>query len=104
MAKGKTGKRYTPAQKRMILKYIENHGRGGLAAAHREFGISLTALAHWMKPWKTSAKRGKVSKRRGRPPQPAKVRRNRIAIKVALKAFAKFSRQFDKVGKLVNSL
>lgn len=46
--KGNTGKRYTDAQKREILDFVEAQGRGGITAAGKKFGVSYIALRRWM--------------------------------------------------------
>ena len=47
--KGNTGKRYSEAERRKILAYVAKHGRGGISAATREFGVSYIALRRWIK-------------------------------------------------------
>ncbi len=47
-AKGNTGKRYTDAQKKKILAFVEKSGRGGISAAGKKFGVSYIALRRWM--------------------------------------------------------
>ncbi len=46
--KGNTGKRYSEAERKKILAFIEKKGRGGISAATREFGVSYIALRRWM--------------------------------------------------------
>jgi hypothetical protein len=50
--KGFTGNRYTPAQKRRVTQcvqeYDHKHGRGGIAAAQRQFKVSYIALRNWL--------------------------------------------------------
>ncbi len=46
--KGDTGKRYSEAERKRILAFIEKKGRGGISAATREFGVSYIALRRWM--------------------------------------------------------
>ena len=50
--KGFTGNRYTPAQKRRVTQYVQEydhkHGRGGIAAAQRQFKVSYIALRNWL--------------------------------------------------------
>ncbi len=49
---GFTGNRYTEEQKKMVLRYVqeydEKHGRGGIAAAQRQFKVSYIALRNWL--------------------------------------------------------
>src|SRR5690606_39567874 len=47
--KGDTGKRYTEAERKKILAFVEKTGRGGISAATRQFGVSYIALRRWMK-------------------------------------------------------
>lgn len=46
--KGKTGKRYTQAEKKRVLDFINSQGRGGIAAAQKKFGVSYIAVRRWM--------------------------------------------------------
>ncbi len=46
--KGNTGKRYSDAQKRKILNFVNSRGRGGISAAGEKFGVSYIALRRWM--------------------------------------------------------
>jgi transposase-like protein len=46
--KGNTGKRYSEDQKREILAFVANQGRGGITAAGRKYGVSYIALRRWM--------------------------------------------------------
>ncbi len=46
--KGDTGKRYGQGEKRRILEFVQNQGRGGITAACRKFGVSYIALRRWM--------------------------------------------------------
>lgn len=47
------GKRYTEAEKKEILSYVEKvnaeKGRGGQSAAAKKFGISQLTIASWLK-------------------------------------------------------
>lgn len=49
---GFTGNRYTPAQKREVTRFVKDydleHGRGGIAAAQRQFRVSYIALRNWL--------------------------------------------------------
>lgn len=49
---GFTGNRYSAAQKRMVTRFVQDydtkHGRGGIAAAQREFKVSYIALRNWL--------------------------------------------------------
>jgi hypothetical protein len=59
--KGFTGNRYTAAQKRKVTQFVKEydnqHGRGGIAAAQREFRVSYIALRNWL-AGKPKGKRG----------------------------------------------
>jgi hypothetical protein len=50
--KGFTGNRYTEAQKKKVTQYVQEydtkHGRGGIAAAQRQFKVSYIALRNWL--------------------------------------------------------
>ncbi len=50
--KGFTGNRYTAAQKKKVTQYVQEydnkHGRGGIAAAQRQFQVSYIALRNWL--------------------------------------------------------
>lgn len=50
--KGFTGNRYTQVQKRRVTQFVreydQKHGRGGIAAAQREFKVSYIALRNWL--------------------------------------------------------
>lgn len=49
---GFTGNRYTEDQKKKVLRYVreydEKYGRGGIAAAQRQFKVSYIALRNWL--------------------------------------------------------
>ena len=47
--KGNTGKRDSIPERKKIVAFVEKHGRGGITAACREFGVSYIALRRWMK-------------------------------------------------------
>lgn len=44
------GRRFTPKEKRTILKFVDERGHGGFAEAQRKFGVSYTAIKFWMRP------------------------------------------------------
>jgi hypothetical protein len=50
--KGFTGNRYSAAQKKRVTQYVQEydskHGRGGIAAAQRQFKVSYIALRNWL--------------------------------------------------------
>ena len=50
--KGFTGNRYSTAQKREVTRFVKEydtrHGRGGIAAAQREFKVSYISLRNWL--------------------------------------------------------
>jgi hypothetical protein len=50
--KGFTGNRYTDDQKKKVLRFVheydDKHGRGGIAAAQRQFKVSYIALRNWL--------------------------------------------------------
>lgn len=47
--KGNTGRRYSEAERRKILAFVEKRGRGGISEATRRFGVSYIALRRWIK-------------------------------------------------------
>ena len=60
--KGNTGKRYTEAERRKILAFVQRRGRGGISAATREFGVSYIALRRRIKRGPGGAPRGAAAK------------------------------------------
>jgi len=60
--KGDTGKRYSEAERKKILAFVEKRGRGGISAATREFGVSYIALRRWIKLGPGGAPRGTLAK------------------------------------------
>ncbi|MDQ3000092.1 MAG: hypothetical protein M3Y08_02345 [Fibrobacterota bacterium] len=50
--KGFTGNRYSSAQKKRVTEFVQEydsiHGRGGIAAAQRQFKVSYIALRNWL--------------------------------------------------------
>jgi hypothetical protein len=50
--KGFTGNRYTRDQKKRVTQFVQEydakHGRGGIAAAQRQFKVSYIALRNWL--------------------------------------------------------
>ncbi len=46
--KGNTGKRYSEAERKRILAFVEKQGRGGISAATRKYGVSYIALRRWI--------------------------------------------------------
>jgi hypothetical protein len=50
--KGFTGNRYTSEQKKRVTRFVHEydskHGRGGIAAAQRQFKVSYIALRNWL--------------------------------------------------------
>lgn len=60
--KGKTGRRYTDAQKKKILDFVAKQGRGGVTAAQKKFGVSYIAIARWRNGLGLNAKKGRPSK------------------------------------------
>ena len=57
--KGNTGKRYSIPERKKILAFAAKRGRGGIAAACREFGVSYIALRRWMKYGASGLPRGR---------------------------------------------
>jgi hypothetical protein len=49
---GFTGNRYTSEQKKRVTRFVQDydreHGRGGIAAAQRQFKVSYIALRNWL--------------------------------------------------------
>ncbi len=113
--KGNTGNRYTDAQKKEILNFIQKSGRGGISAAQEKYGVSYIAIRSWKdkgldkgtKPMKAvlhqiPAKRGRPfgsknnqpnvqSNRPGRPSSDAKLVKALAGIRSTLnKAETKF--------------
>ncbi len=67
MAKKQTkGKRYSADEKQKVLDYVEKidseKGRGGVAAAAREFGITPLTITAWKKKGGSSTSSASVSK------------------------------------------
>lgn len=60
--KGNTGKRYSEAERRKILAFVEKYGRGGITAASRQYGVSYIALRRWMKNGPAGLPRGARAK------------------------------------------
>jgi transposase-like protein len=60
--KGDTGKRYSEAERKKILAFVEKRGRGGISAATREYGVSYIALRRWIKLGPGGAPRGTRAK------------------------------------------
>ena len=60
MAKAKR-KRYTVAQKKKILNFVEDHnakkGRGGQATASKKFKVSALSIGNWLKEGGASVKK-----------------------------------------------
>lgn len=61
--KGFTGNRYSAEQKKRVTRFVQEydskHGRGGIAAAQRQFKVSYIALRNWLlgnSPLKNKAK------------------------------------------------
>ncbi len=85
--KGNTGKRYTDAQKREILDFVNSQGRGGITAAGKKYGVSYIALRRWMNGAGVGRGR-KPGRAAGKGLDGRKLKTVRTALK-ALKAFKK---------------
>lgn len=44
----KPSRHYTADQKKMVLTFVRFKGRGGVAAARREFGVSAVSIYRWI--------------------------------------------------------
>ncbi len=95
--KGNTGNRYTDAQKKEILNFIQKSGRGGISAAQEKYGVSYIAIRSWKdkgldkgtKPMK--AVLHQIPAKRGRPSSDAKLVKALAGIRSTLnKAETKF--------------
>ena len=47
--KKKKAKRYTPAQKKEILSFIDSQGRGGQTKAVAKYGVTAATISSWRK-------------------------------------------------------
>jgi hypothetical protein len=60
--KGFTGNRYSQAQKKKVTQFVQEydtkHGRGGIAAAQRQFKVSYIALRNWLTGGDPARKKG----------------------------------------------
>lgn len=84
---GNTGNRYTDAQKRKILDFIKNGGRGSISAAQQKFNVSYIAIRSWMN--KEKDKNG--------PTKPAGSKTSiNATVRVLLKEFRAKQKQSDK--------
>jgi len=95
--KGNTGKRYSEAERRRILAFVEKYGRGGITAASRQYGVSYIALRRWMKNGPEGLPRG------GRAKTEIDGRRTR-RIKSALAAVKAVRSQLSKVQASLRQL
>jgi hypothetical protein len=63
------GKRYTEAERRKILNHVEHvnktRGRGGIASASREFGVTALTIGNWLNSDEPLALVVRNSSRRG---------------------------------------
>lgn len=48
-AAAKKGKRYSDQERADILKFVDEHGRGGASAAAKKFGVSPLTISSWRK-------------------------------------------------------
>lgn len=95
--KGDTGKRYTEAERKKILAFVEKHGRGGISAATREFGVSYIALRRWIKLGPGGAPRGTRAK-------PALDGRKARRIKTTLAAVKSLKTQLNGIQLMLKNL
>ena len=69
-ARKSTGTRYSLAERRKILAYAAERGRGGLAAASRKFGVNYRSIARWASRGESPESAPRTgTPRRGRPPR-----------------------------------
>lgn len=52
----KKGKRYSEEEKAAILKFVDDHGRGGASAAAKKYGVSPLTISTWRKSVQKPAK------------------------------------------------
>lgn len=95
--KGNTGNRYSIPERKKILAFAAKRGRGGIAAACREFGVSYIALRRWMKYGVGGLPRGRGAKSGldGR-----KIRR----VKTALLGLKSLKRQLGQLQRTLKQL
>lgn len=76
---GNTGKRYSQKQRDEIIGFILSHGRGGVAAAIREYKVSYSAIRHWFRGSITPKRRSLRAKTKDRKSE-AHIRRARVLL------------------------
>jgi hypothetical protein len=47
-AKGKTGVRYSNAEKKKVVDFVRANGRGGISAAMKKYSVSYVAVRRWL--------------------------------------------------------
>ena len=66
MRRKSKGKRYTDNEKAQVVAFVEKtnaeHGRGGITAASKKFGITPLSISNWMKKTGDSSVRSARSK------------------------------------------
>lgn len=87
------GKRYSLAQRKAILDYVEKVGHGGVAAAKKKFGVSQGALSRWVRNGVQGKPMGRPKKL---PSQPSHSPTSKES-KAALQALRVFYRALHKV-------
>jgi transposase-like protein len=98
--KGNTGKRYTDDQKRQILEFVRNQGRGGITAAGKKFGVSYIALRRWMNGTGTGSGR-----KAGRPPKSKALDGRKLrSVQSALAAVKGMKKQLTVLAKTLKQL
>lgn len=83
--KGSTGRRYSEAEKKKIIRFDESQGRGGIIRAKEKFGVSNIALNRWLKGIGSDpGKRSKIKGLKGILGLVRKTEMNLAAIKARL--------------------
>lgn len=97
--KGNTGKRYTDAQKREILEFVNSQGRGGITAAGKKYGVSYIALRRWMNG--AGVGRGRKA---GRVAAKALDGRKLKSVRAAVKALKSFKKEITVLQRTLKQL
>ena len=96
--KGDTGKRYTVAERKAVLNFVDKFGRGGITAACRKFGVSYIALRRWIKFGAAGVPRTRRSSAAGLDGR--KIRR----VKTALSSLKSVKRQLNQLQNVLKQL
>lgn len=96
--KGNTGKRYTIAERKAILTFVDRFGRGGITAACRKFGVSYIALRRWIKFGAAGVPRARRAAKIGLDGR--KLRR----VKTALAGLKSMKQQLNQLQRVLKQL